>query len=81
MSKKRNMDMQLMMCLSFLLVECLDRLNVVNPSMIKYKEDLTKFIEHMGNEVSDTNVIQRSTYFQDLQNKILTVIRRSFQDL
>lgn len=73
--------MQLMMCLSFLLIECLDRLQVVTPKMINYKNNLTGFIEEMSNEISDTNAIQKGTYFTELQNKILTVIRKHFENI
>jgi hypothetical protein len=79
--KKKNMEVQKMMCISFLLVECLDNLKVTEPKIVKYRDDLIGFIEELSATVSDTTAIQKSTYFSDLTNKIDTLIRRSFEDV
>jgi hypothetical protein len=79
--KQKNQQAQKLMCLSFLLLENLDNLKVTEPKILKYKEDLIGFIEEMSASIADTDAIQKSTYFFDLQNKIDTVIRHSFKDL
>ena len=69
------------MCLSFLLLECLDRLQANTPKMISYKESLVGLIEEMSSSISDTNAIQKTTYFQELQNKVLTTVRKHFDNV
>jgi hypothetical protein len=44
--------------------------------MLEYKENLTKSAEWIIDNVADTKVIQTSLYFQNLANKVDTVIRK-----
>jgi hypothetical protein len=81
MSKQKNMQAQKLMCLSFLLLETLDDLKVTEHKIVKYKQDLTGFIEAMSNSVADTNAIQHSTYFWELSKKIDSLIRNNFRDI
>lgn len=74
-------DMQMLVVLSWLLVETLDDLKVTTPEMLKYKKDLTGFAEHLNNELADTDTIQKSTYFNDLTKKVDTVIRKNVKDV
>ena len=76
--KLRNM--QRLVCLSWLLVETLDDLKVDTSKMLKYKKDLTDFVETLNDDLANTRAIQKSTYFNDLTNKIDTVIRKNFKD-
>lgn len=78
--KKKNMEVQKLMCLSFLLLENLDNLKITEPKMVKYREDLIGFIEEFSVAVADTVAVQKTTYFSELMNKIDTLIRRSFVD-
>lgn len=80
MSKSKNTKMHLFYCLSQLMLECLDELKVTSPKMIKFKNDLTEFCELINEEVKDTYTVQKSTYFQDLTNKINTVLRKNFNE-
>jgi len=48
--------------------------------MLKFRDDLIGFCEELNNEVADTNVIQRGTYFQELSKKIDTIIRKSYEE-
>lgn len=80
MQIQRLRNMQRLVCLSWLLIETLDELNVDTIKMLKYKKDLTNFIEILNDDLADTTAIQKSTYFNDLTNKIDTVIRKNFKD-
>jgi hypothetical protein len=59
-----------------LMQETLDELKVTHPKMLEYKENLTKSAEWIIDNVADTKVIQTSLYFQNLANKVDTVIRK-----
>ena len=61
-----------------LLLENLDELKVTTPRMLKLKNDLTEFCEILNNECANTYTIQKTTYFQELTNKINTLMRKSF---
>ena len=76
--KQKNIKMHLFYCLMQLLLENLDELKVTSPRMIKLKNDLTEFCEILNNECANTYTIQKTTYFQDLTNKINTLMRKSF---
>jgi len=80
MNKSKRMKAQLMYCLCSLLLECLDELNPTTDRMRKFQSDLIGFCEELNNEVADTNMIQRSTYFQELSNKINTLIRKNYEE-
>jgi hypothetical protein len=47
--------------------------------MLKFRDDLIGFCEELNNDVADTNEIQRGTYFQEISNKINTIIRRNYE--
>lgn len=81
MSKKRNQDMQQMMCLSFILCEKLDALKVTTPKMLKYKQDLQAFAEELGKEVADTTAIKSTSYFWEIMTKFDVILRHSFRDI
>lgn len=76
--KKRNAHK--LVCLSQLLLECLDDLKVTNPKMINIKNNLTQFCEELNNNIADTQAILKTTYFNDINNKIDTVIRKNFNE-
>jgi hypothetical protein len=78
--KEKNIKMHKLFCLSSLLLENLDELKPTTPKMIKYKEDLIGLCEEMNKNVENTYTIQKSTYFQDICNKIDTVLRKNFND-
>lgn len=80
MSKSKNIKMHLFYCLAQLMLECLDDLKVTAPKMIKFRNDLIYFCELINEEVKYTYTIQKSTYFQELNNKINTVIRKNFNE-
>jgi hypothetical protein len=80
MNKKIRMQMQLLYILCLLLLECLDVLKPTSARMLKFKNDLIGFCEELNNEVADLNIIQKSTYIQELSNKLNTVMRKNFKE-
>jgi hypothetical protein len=78
--KLKNMEMHKLFCLSNLLLENLDTLKATTPKMIKYREDLIGLCEEINRNVEDTYTIQKSTYFQDISNKIDSVLRNNFNE-
>ena len=80
MNKKKKVKAQLMYCLCSLLLECLDELKPTSSRMLKFRSDLIGFCEELNNEIADTDIIQRGTYFQELSNKINTLIRKSYEE-
>jgi hypothetical protein len=59
-------------------LELLDELKPTTERMRKYQSDLVGFSEELNNAIADTETVQSSTYFQDLANKVDTVIRKNF---
>lgn len=78
--KKKKMEMHKLYCLCNLLLESLDRLKPTTERMHKYQYDLIGFCEELNNVLADTSTIQRSTYFQEITNKIDTILRREFNE-
>lgn len=76
--KKKNMKMHMFYCLMQLLLECLDELKVTNPRMIELKANMTEFCELLNNECADTYTVQKTTYFQQITQKINTILRNEF---
>jgi hypothetical protein len=76
--KLKNVEMHKLFCLTSLLLESLDTLKPTTPKMIKYRDDLIGLCEEMNKNVEDTYTIQKGTYFQDICNKINTVLRKNF---
>lgn len=62
--------------LALLEIEVLDEMKVSTPRMKAHKENLLLLIE----EIADTTTMQRSTYFNDMVNKLDTVIRKNFDE-
>jgi hypothetical protein len=80
MNKKKKVNMHKFYCLMQLLQENLDDLEVTAPRMIELKGTLSEFCELLNNEVAETSTIQKTTYFQEITNKIDTVLRKSFNE-
>jgi hypothetical protein len=78
MSKSKNQLMHKLVCLSHLMLENLDELKVTTPKMQKAKTDLISLFEELNNELSSTDTIQKTTYFNDISKKIDTIIRKNF---
>ena len=76
--KLKNMKMHLFYCLMQLLLECLDELKVTNPRMIELKNNMTEFCELLNNQCADTYTVQKTTYFQQITQKINTILRAEF---
>ena len=72
------MKMHLFYCLMQLLLECLDELKATNPRMIELKANMTEFCELLNNECADTYTVQKTTYFQQITQKINTILRNEF---
>lgn len=80
MSKKKNIEMTKLYCLSQLLLESLDILKPTTDKMVKYKADLTALCEELNDVTANTYTVQKSTYFNVIANKIDTVLRCEFKD-
>lgn len=78
--KKTKQEMQKVVLYSFLYLETLDKLKPINPKVIKFKEDIIGFLEAIGEDIKDTEAIQKGSYFADVSNKIDTVVRRCFEE-
>lgn len=78
MSKKKSINMHKFYCLMQLLQDNLDDLEVTTPRMKFLKDSLSEFCEILNNECANTYTIQKTTYFQELTNKIDTLMRKSF---
>lgn len=75
---RKSQLMHKLVVLSQLQLELLDELKPTTERMQKYRTDLIGFSEELNNAIADTDTVQLSTYFQDLANKVDTVIRRNF---
>ena len=80
MSKKKNINMHKLVCLSNLLIENLDDLKVTTERMFIFKNTLTDFVEELNNELSKTDTMKKTTYFNDISNKIDTIMRKNFDE-
>jgi len=80
MSKKKNVEIHKLYCLSQLLLESLDILKPTSSKMVKFKQDLIGLCELMNDDVANTYTIQKSTYFQQMTKKIDTIVRHEFND-
>ena len=78
--KKKNIEMTKLYCLSQLLLECLDELKPTTANMVKYKTDLTALCEELNNVTANSETVLKSTYFNEISNKVDTVIRKNFKE-
>ena len=63
-----------------LLLECLDELKVTNPRMIELKNNMSEFCELLNEQTKDTYTVQKTTYFQQITQKINTILRKEFNE-
>jgi archaellum component FlaC len=77
MNKKKRLSVQAVYCLSNLLLDYLDELDASTDMMRTYKDSLTGICEELNNIPYDTGIVQRGTHFQELSNKINTLIRKN----
>jgi hypothetical protein len=78
MSKSKDIKMHQLVVLSMLMQECLDDLNPTTEKMKTLRSTLLEFTEELNRELQDTETIRKTTYFQDLCNRVETVIRKNF---
>ena len=76
--RRKHMLMHKLICLSQLLVENLDELQVATEPMLKYKEDLILFSEKLLESISNTETVQKTNYINDITFKIDTILRKNF---
>jgi len=79
-NKQKSMKLHLFYCLMQLLLETLDELKVSHPRMIELKRNLTEFCELLNKECENTFTVQKTTYFQNICNKINTILRKEFNE-
>lgn len=80
MNKNKKQQAQKFVCLAFLIQDAIDELKPTNPKVLKFKEDITVFVELLIDEVKDTHEMQKGTYYNILSSKIDTLIRKNFVD-
>jgi hypothetical protein len=80
MSKKKNLEITRLYCLSQLLLESLDVLKPITPMMVKYKSDLIGLCEEINNITADSETVRKSTYFHEITKKVDSIIRHEFKD-
>jgi len=78
--KRKNTLMHKLYCICQLQLEVLDELNPTTEKMVKYKNDMIGLCEELNNNVANTYTIQKSTYFNELSNKIDTILRKNFNE-
>ena len=78
--KKKNIKIHMLYCLMQLLLECLDELKVTNPRMIELKNNMIEFCELLNEQTKDTYTVQKTTYFQQITQKINTILRKEFNE-
>lgn len=78
--KRKNQLMHKLVVLSSLLLENLDELKPTTQRMIRVHKDLTDFCELLNKEIANTSTVQKSTYFQELANKVDTIIRKNYEE-
>lgn len=78
--KKNRVNMHKLVCLSNLLVENLDDLKVTTDKMLKLKNTLNQFVEELNNSLAETETMQKTNYFNDISNKIDTILRKNFDE-
>ena len=75
--QKQNQLAHKLVTLNLLLLDNIDELKPRTKEILGYKEALINFAEKLNEEIGDTVGIQKTTYFQDLCNKVDTVIRKN----
>ena len=78
--KKNRVNMHKLVCLCNLLVENLDELKVTTERMLTLKNTLTQFVEELNDSLAETETMQKTTYFNDISNKIDTILRKNFDE-
>lgn len=72
--------MHKLVCLTNLLIDNLDDLKVTTEKMLSLKNTLYEFGIELNNELSNTETVQKTTYFNDISNKIDTIMRKNFDE-
>ena len=80
MNKRKSTLMQKLAVLSMLLQECLDELNPDTQKMMDLRNTLVQFTEEINESLKDTTTMFKTTYFQDISNKIDTILRKNFNE-
>ena len=81
MNKKHKVNLHKFYALVQLLQDNLDdfeNFEKATPRMKQLRADLSEFCELLNNECVNTFAVQKSTYFQDLSNKIDAMMRHNF---
>lgn len=76
--KLKNIKIHLLYTLMQLLLDCLDDLKATSPRMLQLKNNMIEMCELLSKETADTFIVQKTTYFSELSNKINTLIRKTY---
>lgn len=83
MNKKHKINLHKFYALMQLLQDNLDdfeNYDKATPRMKQLRADLSEFCELLNNECAGTFAVQKTTYFQELSNKINTMMRKTFNN-
>lgn len=81
MNPKRQIQLaHRLLTLNYLLLETLDELAPSTAEIKEYIDNLTKLSELMNESVADTDAVLRTTYFQEMANKVDTIIRKNLNE-
>ena len=78
MNKRESTLAHKMVVLSLLLQECLDELNPTTQKMIDLRNTLLQFVDELNEELQGTEAMVKHTYFQELSNKVDSIMRNNF---
>ena len=78
--KRKKVLMHKAFCIKDLVIETFEELGSTNAKSKKFLDDIIGYCEEMNNSVSDTETIQKHTYFSNISNKIDTILRKEFNE-
>ncbi len=81
MNKKHKINLHKFYALMQLLQDNLDdfeNFDKATPRMKQLRTNMSEFCELLNNECANTFAVQKTTYFQELSNKIDTILRKNF---
>jgi len=75
-AKKKHQLMHQLVCIKMIELEIYDQLKTTSETM---KQQI-KFCEEFIDSIADTLIVQKTRYFNDMVKKIVTIIRKDFND-
>lgn len=76
--KRQGVLSHKLVVLANLMLENIDELQATTPIIQNAKQQLIDFCEALNESIADTPAMTSHTYFQELSNKIDTILRKNF---